>query len=74
MVMVVKVSQQCLMIEFAKIWNGKMVSYLSLFQNGKKADLSTFEDLILKFPHLGEVIFNKLDDQSVIECVELNEI
>ena len=40
--------------------------------SAKKADLSTFEDL--KVPHLGEAIFDRLDDQSVIKCVEVNEI
>jgi hypothetical protein len=40
----------------------------------KKADLSTFEDLILRLPHLGETIFDNLDNQSVTKCVKVNEM
>ena len=40
----------------------------------KKTDVSTFEDVILRIPHLGEEIFDKLDNQSVTKCVEVNEM
>ena len=40
----------------------------------KKTDGSTFENLILRFPHLGEAVFDNLDDKSITKCVEVNEM
>ena len=40
----------------------------------KKVDFTRFECLLLKFPPLGEAIFDNLDDQSVAKCAEVNEI
>ena len=44
------------------------------FPKRKKADFTTFECLLLKFPHLGKAIFDNLDDQSVAKCTEVNEM
>ena len=45
-----------------------------LFLAKQRVTISTFEDLILRLPHLGEAIFDNLDNQSVTKCVEVNEM
>ena len=51
-----------------------MVSHQSLFLKEKKVDFTRFECLLLKFPPLGEAIFDNLNNQSVAKCAEVNEM
>ena len=56
--------------------NGQPFEEAQIFEplpKRKKTDVSTFEELILRFPHLGEAIFDNLDDKRVTKCVEVNE-